>query len=283
MGLEKDYYYQPAVYILVDNMFDIVLIQPILNLLVLIYHGLLMAHVPYTLGFSIISLTIAIRLILYPFTAAQLKTSRKMQDISPHITGLREKHKNDTKRLHEETMRLYKEHGVNPAAGCLPMLVQLPIIWGLYAVLNKVVTQKPSVSLSYINDAVYTNSLKLMKPLEQLFFGLPLSQSPSQLFSATGPLIFLVPVITGVLQYVQSRMMNPPSPTAVKNTSQDDFSAAFQTQSLYIFPIMIAFFSFSLPLGLSLYWNTFTLFGILQQQKIHGGLEHVVAQLWKKK
>jgi YidC/Oxa1 family membrane protein insertase len=263
-------------------MFDIVLIQPILNILVIIYQSLLSFNIPYTLGFSIIGLTVVIRFVLYPFTAAQLKTSKKMQDITPHISGLKEKHKNDTKKLHEETMRIYKEHGVNPAAGCLPMLIQLPIIWGLYAVLDKVVRLGAKENLEYVNKMVYSPSLKLSSPLDQIFFGIALSQSPSELLPKLGVFVFLIPLITGVLQYIQSKMMVPPA-AATKEKKQDDFASAFQTQSLYIFPVMIAFFSYSLPLGLSLYWNTFTLFGILQQQRIQGGLEHVVSQVWKKK
>lgn len=121
------------------NYFDIILINPILNVLLFIYHILFALNTPYALGFSIIVLTVIIRFVLYPLTSAQLKASKKMQDLSPHVSRLKDKHKGDAKTLQAETMKLYKEFGVNPAAGCLPVLIQLPVIWGLYAVLDKVI------------------------------------------------------------------------------------------------------------------------------------------------
>lgn len=227
--------------------------------------------VPYALGFSIILLTIFIRFVLYPLTTSQLKASKKMQTIAPHISVLKEKHKGDSKRIQAETMKLYKEHGVNPAAGCLPVIVQLPIIWALYSVLGKIVALKPAEIVSYINNLIYFDFLKIAKPWDETFFGLPLGQNPSNLIGQIGPLILLVPVLTGLFQFMQSKMMFSPKPKKNPNEKKkEDFASAFQTQSMYIFPVMIAFFSYSFPIGLSLYWNTFTIFGILQQYKIQG-------------
>lgn len=252
------------------SFFDTILVWPITNVLVAVYHVLFFLHIPYALGFSIIILTIIVRLILYPFTASQLKASRKMQQLAPHISKIKEKHKEDKKRIQEETMSLYKQHGVNPAAGCLPMLVQIPVIWALYAVLQQVVGLSGSAAVAKINAIVYMSSLRLAHPWDQQFFGIPLGQNPSHLF-ANMPIILAVPIITGVLQYIQSRMMIPPVPATapvVAKKKEDDFAQAFQTQSLYLLPIMIGFFSYRFPIGLSLYWNTFTVFGILQQYKI---------------
>ena len=269
------------------NLFNQLLVWPILNVLMGVYHLLLLAHVPYTLGFAIIFLTIIIRIIVYPLTSAQLKTSQKMQKITPHLNKLKEKHKNDAKMLQSETMRLYKEHGVNPAAGCLPALIQLPVIWGLYAVLQYVVKTNQATLIKEINKIVYFPFLKLTAPMDTHFFGLALGQSPSKLLPTVGVLVLLFPLVTAGLQFLQSKMMFAPNPEeektkAVKNVKEkkkegksDDFASAMQTQSLYLFPVMIGFFSWSLPLGLSLYWNTFTIFGIIQQYEISrsfGGL-----------
>src|SRR4030042_5541208 len=109
------------------NIFDQLIVDPIINILLLIYQVLFTLGVPYALGFSIIVLTVIIRFILYPLTTAQLKASKKMQEVAPHISKLKEKHKGDAKMLQAETMRLYKEFGVNPMAGCLPLLIQLPV------------------------------------------------------------------------------------------------------------------------------------------------------------
>jgi len=258
--------------------FDFILIHPIINILVSVYKSLFFLHIPYALGFSIIILTVIIRFIMYPLMSSQLKSSKKMQDLSPHLSRIKGKHKGDAKRLQVETMRLYKEHGVNPAAGCLPVLIQLPIIWALYSVLQKIVGFNSKTVVSEIDKIVYFDFLKLGEPWDPSFFGLPLGQNPSQLFSTIGPLVLLIPFATGFFQFIQSKMMvSPPkapkdNSASAKSSSQtpSDFASAFQTQSLYIFPIMIGFFSYTFPIGLSLYWNTFTIFGIIQQYRISG-------------
>ncbi|MDO8583106.1 MAG: YidC/Oxa1 family membrane protein insertase [bacterium] len=264
------------------DFFNLVLIHPIINILLAIYNLFSVLHIPYALGFSIIGLTILIRFVLYPFTASQLKASMKMQAVAPHLAKLKEKHKGDNAKIQQETLKLYKEHGVNPAAGCLPLIIQMPIIWSLYSVLQHIVSLKPNLVVSEINKIVYFDFLKLDHAWDPTFFGLSLGAMPSKLLSTVGPLIFLVPILTGVFQFLLSKMMIP-AKTGVAILEKDiekkgnidkkdagDFASAFQTQSMYIFPIMIGFFSYSFPIGLSLYWNTFTIFGIIQQYKIMG-------------
>jgi YidC/Oxa1 family membrane protein insertase len=284
----------------IGEIFTLVFINPTINALSLLYHLLVLIHVPAALGFSFILLTIVIRLILYPFTLSQLKTSKKMQDLAPKLSKLKEMHKADAKKLQEETMKLYKEHGVNPAAGCLPLLVQLPLIWGLYNVLQNAVNANPQHVVNFVNAAAYAPFLKLSHAWDPHFFGLPMAQSPQHLLPILGPLVLLVPLLTGALQFVQSKMMIPAVQAEEKVKEevqrekgqltkevkkQDDFQTAFQTQSLYIFPIMIGFFSFTLPVGLSFYWNTFTIFGIIQQYQVQGwgGMKPWIQKLIKKK
>ena len=269
------------------DFFNVVFINPIVNILVVVYNTLSFLHLPYALGFAIIGLTIVIRFIMYPLTASQLKASLKMQTIAPHLSRLKEKHKWDSKKIQEETMKLYKEHGINPAAGCLPVIMQMPIIWALYSVLQRMVTLKPDAVVAEVNKIVYFDFLKLQNAWDSSFFGLPLGINPSGLMSfdslfAVGSLILLIPILTGVLQFIYSKMMIPAKTAAAvieKNIEKKgnidkkdagDFASAFQTQSMYIFPAMIGFFSFGFPIGLSLYWNTFTIFGIIQQYKIAG-------------
>jgi YidC/Oxa1 family membrane protein insertase len=271
------------------NIFNTLLINPIINILLAVYHILLSLHVPYALGFSIIVLTLVIRLVLYPLMAAQLRASKKMQDLQPHLNNLKEKHKGDNKKLQEAQMALYKEHGVNPAAGCLPLLIQFPLLIALYQVLGRVVALSPTAVVKSINAIAYTDSLKLQSAWDTHFFGIPLGQHASELYK-TMPLILLIPVITAALQFLQSKMMVPAKAVPVEATQQSkkkkdtkalaipekkedsatEFAQAFQTQSLYIFPLMLGYLSFNFPIGLSLYWNTFTLFGILQQYQISG-------------
>jgi len=284
--------------------FNTFLIWPILNILVVIYQALLALHVPYPLGFAIIVLTVVIRIVLYPLTRSQLSATQKMQTIAPHINALKEKHKNDAQKLQAETMRLYKEHGVNPVAGCLPVLIQFPIIISLYNVLNQVVSTKQALIVSNINSVLYFPSLHLRSAWDQHFFGLPLGQAPSHLFSTFGPLILLFPALTAAFQFVQSKMMFPQSKPSKKDeksasgknnqlstkqtekkTNKDDFAAAFQSQSLYLLPLIIGFTSYNFPIGLSLYWNTFTIFGIIQQYQMQGlgGLTEWKEKIFNKK
>jgi YidC/Oxa1 family membrane protein insertase len=232
---------------------------------------LIFVHFPFALGFSIIILTIIIRFILYPLTASQLKASKKMQDLNPHLSRLKDKHKGDSKTLQQETMKLYKEHGVNPAAGCLPVIIQLPIIWGLYSALRQIVDLKPDV----INKIVYSDSLKLTKAWDPNFFGVSLGSNPSHLISTVGPIILIIPLLTALFQFIQSKMMfsKPKAQEGLVKKDEkkkDDFASTFQSQSMYIFPVMIGFFSYTFPVGLSLYWNTFTIFGIMQQYRVAG-------------
>lgn len=266
------------------QLFTTLFINPITNILVAIYIGLLFLHIPYPLGFAIIVLTIIIRLILVPFTSQQIKSAHKMQKIAPHLASIKEKHKGDSKAQQAATMALYKEHGVNPMAGCLPLLIQLPIIWSLYNVLTHVVNEG-SQTLQNINKVLYFNWLHINpSDWSVLFFGVSLSATPAKLIPQN-PLFVLIPLITAVLQFILSKMMLPHPDDVVKkpkdNKKSDDFQTAFQNQSLFIFPVMIGFFSYNLPLGLSLYWNTFTLFGIIQQYLIvgAGGAHHWFAKV----
>jgi len=269
------------------DFFNLILVPPIINILVAIYSMLSFAHIPYALGFAIIGLTIIIRFVMYPLTTSQLKASAKMQKVTPHLSKIKEKYKGDAKKIQEETMRLYKEHGINPAAGCLPVLIQLPIIWALYSVLQRMVTLKPEAAIAEVNKIVYFDFLKLKNAWDISFFGLPLGEMPSKIMSfnnlfAVSSLILLVPILTGVFQFILSKMMIPAKTgvailekdiekkTQIDKKDASDFASAFQTQSMFIFPIMIGFFSFGFPIGLSLYWNTFTVFGIIQQYKIAG-------------
>src|SRR5438105_199448 len=128
--------------------FNILFTNPTTNLLVGFYKLFVQIGLPYAFGFSIIALTVAIRLILSPFVSQQIKSTHKMQKVAPHIAALKEKHKGDNRRLQEETMRLYREHGVNPAAGCLPLLIQLPVTIGLYNVLRTAVAASTTNALS---------------------------------------------------------------------------------------------------------------------------------------
>jgi YidC/Oxa1 family membrane protein insertase len=255
------------------GIFSTLLVDPLVNALVAIYQVLYYLHIPGALGFSIILLTVLIKFIMYPLTAAQINASHSMLKIQPLMKKLKEKYKKDPKRLQQEQMALFKEHGVNPIAGCLPSLVQIVIlVFGFYPVILKIVNLKPKDTLSTINHIVYFDPIKLTHIWDTNFFGVQLGATPASLMSSMAVVAILIPVVTATLQFLQTKMMmaTPDQKESKSKNEAPDFSQVFQKQMLYMIPFIIGFVSFQFAIGLSLYWNTFTIFGIIQQYKLQG-------------
>lgn len=253
------------------QIFNQLFFLPILNLLVVFYKIFLFIRLPGAFGFAIIALTVFVRLILHPFFKQQLETSKKMQDLKPHLDRLSHKHKDDKKRLQEEQMKLYQQAGINPASGCLFMIIQIPVFIALYNTLQKFLLNHGTKVITDINKVVYSSSLHI-KSIDPWFFGFNLALTPAK---ANNLVYLLIPVITAVLQYLQTSAMTPPAPAPVvaekdsKKEDSGDFQKAMNTQMKFIFPLMIGWFSYTLPVGLSLYWNIFSLFSIMQYRKIN--------------
>lgn len=254
------------------------LVWPIINLLVALYKFFEWMHIPGPLGFAVIGLTVVIRLILYPLMAAQMKSAKKMQQLKPHLDAINAKHKDDKKALQQAQMDLYKQHNINPAAGCLPLLVQMPVLIALYNVFYQVLQNGDLVKLTQeINQVVYSPALKI-GALDLSFFGTNLGVKPSQ-WQSHGYWLLLIPVITAGLQWWQSKLMMPqvnPTETTKKlvvsskdEKKPEDTAAEMQKQMAMITPIMFGIFAYQFPLGLALYWNVFGLFGIMQQLQIN--------------
>lgn len=263
----------------VKYIFDPFFANPILNLLVVFYKLFLLVKLPGAFGFAIIALTIAIRMLFQPFFKKQIETAKKMQELKPHLDNLSTKHKNDQKQLQAEQLKLYQQHGINPASGCLVMIIQLPVFIALYNTLNLfLLNGHAEKTISAINKVLYFSFLKI-DTVNSWFFGLDLVKTPKQ----AGTWIYLlIPIITGVLQYFQAQASMPPTvsqppglgqggkETDKKKEGQGDFQKAMNTQMKYMFPLMIGYFSYTLPVGLALYWNIFSIMGILQYKKVNG-------------
>ncbi len=261
----------------IGDIFNLVFFGPVINALVLIYQGFSALHITGALGFSIIILTVIIRLLVWPFMSSQIKATKKMADLKPHLDELKNKHKDDKQALAQAQMALYKEHGVNPAGGCLPALIQIPIFIALYqAIIN--ILPGAGGNIDHINSLLYLTQLKLPSYLDPNFLGLNLGLKPSQ-FVSHGVLLLLVPVLTAGLTFVQSKMTIPkpikhhkdelPKETKEKESLEDSMGA-IQSQMVFLMPIMVGYFAFSFPIGLAIYWNTYTILGIIQQYKITG-------------
>lgn len=247
--------------------------RPILNGLIVFYKIFSGIGLPGAFGLAIIALTVLIRLILNPLTASQLKSAKKMQEMKPKMDELSKKHGKDKIKRQQAQMQLYKEAGVNPASGCFLLLLQMPVLIALYNVFMELLgTGGLQKIIENVNHLVYFPFLKL-DSLNFSFLGISLIDKPQD-YQKIGWWLLLVPVATAVLQWYQTKLMAPPSakvtggkPAGEKK--EDDTAQIMQKQMMIMFPLMIGWFAFSFPVGLSLYWNTFSILGIIQQRQIN--------------
>ncbi len=255
------------------NFFNQIFVYPIVNILVILYKGFSFLKIPGAFGWAIIGLVVIIRLILHPFFKNQIETAKKVQELKPHLDHLSKKHKDDPKKLQEEQLKLYQKYGINPASGCLFMIIQFPIFIALYQTLSLfLINGKTSLLINQINKVLIHPIFKITE-INPWFFGLNLAQSPAKSHQW---FYLLIPLITAFLQYYQTQFSMPTAQTEkkeevkeekkeVKKTedTQEDFQKAMNMQMKFFLPAMIGYFSYSLPVGLSLYWNIFSIFSII--------------------
>lgn len=234
-------------------MWDLIL-NPFITVLTLLYQLFNSSVI------AIILFTILIRLLTYPLTAQQTRASKAMAELQPELKKLQEKYKNDREKLSQEQMRLYKEYGVNPVGGCLPLIIQLPIWIGLYQAINHALAATPLQLLDLSGRFMFPDLLHLDKlvPLNNVWFGMDLTQAPTA--NPTYALIF--PVLVLITSYLQSKMMTPPAAPAEDGKPNQ---AAAMTQSMTtIMPLMMGMFSLSFSVGLSVYFIVSNVMGIVQ-------------------
>lgn len=271
----------------IGDLFNTIFQIPIINILVLVLQGLQALHIPGALGFAIVILTVLVRILVWPFMSSQIRATKKMSDLKPHLDELKSKHKDDKQALAAAQMALYKEHGVNPAGGCLPALIQIPIFIALYQSIINIIPGAGG-SIDYVNSILYSESLKIPSSIDPNFFGVNLGVKPAE-FTKYGTGILLIPLITAFLTFIQSKMTMPkpikhhidePKKETKEKEQMEDTMGAVQGQMVYLMPIMIGYFAFQFPVGLAIYWNVYTILGIIQQYRLAGwgGLDS-----WKSK
>src|SRR3989454_11709989 len=116
----------------ITELWNTLLVYPLINLLVLAYDAV------HDFGLAVVIVTVAIRLALYPLFRTQVRSSRAMQELAPALNDIKKKYGNDRARLQQEQMKLYQERGINPAAGCLPMLIFFPVLFAMYSAFQQV-------------------------------------------------------------------------------------------------------------------------------------------------
>jgi YidC/Oxa1 family membrane protein insertase len=237
----------------IGNFFQLVFTQPIFNVLMLLY------NLFGSLALSIIVLTLIVRLAMFPLTLKQLKSTKATQAIQPLIADVRKKYK-DQKEQYQAMQAIYKEYGVNPAAGCLPLLVQLPVLYGLFFALNFVFH---TTSLATINNFIYPFLPKLTSLPNVLmpWFGGPINLAQTN----SAQHIFLLPILAGVATFLQLRMSQPRTRSGAKDAMTQQM-AIMQ----YIMPVITVVFSWNFAAGLALYWTTTSVFSMVQQYFVTG-------------
>lgn len=261
---------------IIIDIFNLLVFSPIVNILVFVLRVLEASNIPGALGLSIIILTLIVKAVLWPFMSSQLKLSKKMSDLKPHMEELKKKHGTDKQAYAAAQMSLYKEHGVNPAGGCLPTIATIIITLALYQVISAMFNTHGG--LEQINKSLYFPDWKLSSPPDPHFLGFNLSGKPIS-FKWDGYALLILPLITAFVTFIQSKMMIPAplkdyksdSPKEKKEKeSMEDAMGAVQGQMVYLMPVMIGYFAAVSPAGLSIYWITFTILNIWQQYKIAG-------------
>jgi YidC/Oxa1 family membrane protein insertase len=213
--------------------------------------------ITHSYGLSIILLTIVVRLLLHPLTHKQLVSMRKMQQIQPRLRTLQEKYGDDKAKLNQELMKLYKDEGINPAAGCLPMLLQLPIMILLFRLLMTYDFGNISfMGVSLAGSVLSTMAAALGIPAEKIGITMVLSaiaSNPVGLLNVSvyaGNLLLLIGIT--VLTWLQQKFSG----------STGNPQMAFMN---WFMPLFLAFICLSLPGGVLLYWGVSSLIGVAQQ------------------
>ena len=233
---------------------NFLLVHPLISLLILFY------DVVHDFGFAIVFLTIAIRLALYPLFRIQIQNQRAMQELAPAMAELKAKYGSDKTKLSQEQMKLYQERGYNPAMGCLPILLQMPLLLAMYAAF----IQAPDLTGAKLSDILMPfvpNPLAPNQTLDLTAHWLPwIGDGLGQ------PDPFrILPILAGATQLISSVMFQP----SVRPKIVDPQQKMMQSMQYY-FPLITVFIAQGLPAGLALYWVTTTIFGIVQQYFVSG-------------
>jgi YidC/Oxa1 family membrane protein insertase len=235
----------------IGEIFRLILIEPMINLLVVLNNILFDST-----GLAIIAFTILVRLAMFPLTLRQLHHTKALQQLQPRIQEINKKY-SDPKRRQEEMMKVYREAGANPI-GCLgPMLIQLPILFALFIAIRRTLPESPE-ALELLHNYLYDWSyIQNAVPLNDFFLGMDLKANGGE--SAAG---WLMVILVGVTSWIQTKT------TVV--TSTDPRVQQQQQMMAIMMPLMFAWFALTFPNGVSLYWVVSSIIGIGQNILIYG-------------
>lgn len=230
------------------DLWNVLIFSPILNFSILLYAVLFK-----NFGVTIIALTIIVRVITYPLTIKQLKASKAMSTVQPKLQELQKKYARDKKKLSEETMKLYKEAGMNPMGCIIPMLVQMPVWIALYQVILKALAATPEDLFSLYPYLYSSPLINQMVPLNEDFLWLNLVQPDRYM---------VLPVLVAASMWVQQKMVTVPT--------IDPRQQQMNKMMLLMMPMMFGVFTLSFASGLAVYWTASNVIGIVIQYLVSG-------------
>ena len=223
------------------------IVRPIAEYILLPLFQFLHSFIP-NYGFVLIIFSIIIKIVVYPLTKSSYQSMKKMQALQPMITELKEKYKDDQQKVSKETMKLYSTYGINPAGGCLPMLLQMPIFVALWGMFQSAIDLRQQPFFGWITD------LSQPDVIYDLGFKLPMF-GISQISGLA--------LLMGITTFVQQKM-------TIKDPKQQAL--------VYVMPVMLTLLFMSFPSGLNLYYFMFNILSIAQQYYINhqGGTVELV-------
>jgi len=238
-------------------MWDTLVVTPLTQGLIYLNDLIQGAGAPYSWGIAIILFTLIVKIVTLPLNLQQARSMKATQELQPKLQELQKKFAKDKEKLASAQMELYREHGVNPLGGCLPLLIQFPILIGLYQALYRLASTGEIVGQRFlwIPDLAF--------PTREIGIKWVWPPAPEFIGWAAAALYLILPVLTVVTQIAMQRM------TTSSTASQDPQQAAMQ-QTMLIMPFMFGFITLQVPAGLTLYWVTSNLFSMIQQYFITG-------------
>lgn len=224
--------------------FHAVIYDPLYNSLVF-----LIEHVPYAdVGIAVILLTVAVKLVLLPLAHSAVRSQIMMNAIKGDLDAIKKQYKDDKQEQARRTMELYKEKGINPFAMILPLLIQLPIIFGLYWVFFR-------GGLPEINPELLYSFIPVPDTVNMNFIGL---------IDMGGKSIILA-LLAGITQYIQTKLSFPKLETNGEQSFRNDLAKSMHIQMRYVLPIIVGVIAYTISAAVALYWTTSNIFAIGQE------------------
>jgi len=229
------------------------------------------------LGWSVVLVTVLIRIILIPLVLPSLKSAKKMTELQPKLKKLQQEFGKEKEKLAKAQMELYKREGINPLSGCLPQLLQVAVLILFFSAFNMVTNYSiGNGKIEEINRQLIPSfQIKNDFRFDTSFLGSNLSATPAKIFNQGMGLNLILPLVlllgSGVLQYFSSKLMMPApkvdeKAVAATKDKEDDMMGMMRTQSMYMMPLMTIFIGWSFSLGILLYW--FVNSGVMLAQQV---------------